>query len=484
MEKNSSIKAQTRLAVYWDFFSKFSTQGLQFLFSIILARLLSPSDYGIIALPMVFLAIAQCFVNSGFSAALIRKPEVSEQDLNTAFYFNIIAGLFFYVILYWASPFIADFYGVPILNDLFRISALAVILVPLQSVHYAILARKLDYKTPALINFFSSIITGVIGIYFAYQGYGVWALVIQGVSGQLVSTILIWWLSKWRPSLMWSNASFNYLFGFGSKILASGLIDAVHDNIYPIVIGKFYSAKDLGLYNRALNYAKLPFNQINGMLDSISFPVLSKVQSDEEKLSQSFLRFLRINIFVLCPIMLGLSALAYPLIVVMITEKWVDCVPYLQILCIPVIFWPIQTLNFTILKVKGRSDILLKMNIGIKILGVIVMCCALPFGIMVMCYGSIVHALLGLSWAMYYTSSSTGIKMKEQLKAMVPSVTLGIMMFLLICLLNQLIASLLIQLLVGVLVGSIFYLSVSWYLKYPEIKDLCYLLHIKDSSRK
>ena len=428
---------------------------------------------------MVFLAVAQCFVNSGFSAALIRKPQITDSDLSTAFIFNVLVGFVCYFILFLSSPYIADFYNEPILCDLLKITALSTILVPLQSVQYALLNRKLDYKTPAIIAFWGNLITGLVGIYLAYNGYGVWALVLQGLAGNLFSLFVVWLVIRWRPKFVWSWNSFHYLFGFGSKILASGVIDALHDNIYPIVIGKCYSAKDLGLYNRALGYAKLPFTQINGMLDSISYPVLSKFQGDQSQLSAIFLRFLRINIFILCPIMLGLASLAYPLIIVMITDKWSKCVPFLQILCLPVIFWPIQTLNFTVLKVLGRSDILLKLNIGIKLLGVVIMCFTVPFGIIAMCYGSIVHAILGLSWAMYYTGRLTKVGFICQIREMLPSVLLGVTMFVVIQISIAFIESLILQLIVGSVIGFSCYMLLAVCFKRPEIKDIMYLINLK-----
>ena len=473
------IKRKARTAIYWDFFNKFSTQGLSFLFGIILARILSPSDYGIIALPLVFFAISQCFIDCGFSAALIRKPELKEEDLNTAFYFNIVVGLICYLLLVLSSPLIAEFYHVPILSDLLIITALSTIFTPLLSVHYAIFSRNLNYKTPALVSFVTCVISGASGVFLAYTGYGVWALAIQGVIGNIVSLIMIWNLSKWRPSLQWSKESFRYLFGFGSKMLTSGLIDAVHDNIYPIVIGKFYSPRDLGLYNRSQGYAQLPFKQINGILDGISFPVLSKLQGDEEQLSMAFIRFLKLAIFILCPIMLGLSALAYPLVILMITEKWAECVPLLQVLCFAIILWPIQTLNFSLLKVKGKTDLLLKLNIGIKILGFIVMCFTVPNGIMAIGYGSIVHALLAFLWITYYTGKVSSASMKIQIKSILPILFIGGCMYLLIYIVTILIDSMILKLIIGSLAGASFYLFVAYILRFPELKDVKYMIHLK-----
>lgn len=473
------IKRKTRVAVYWDFFNKFSTQGLSFLFGIILARLLSPSDYGIIALPMVFFALSQCFIDCGFSSALIRKPQLANSDLNTAFYFNVIVGVVCYIILFWASPYIADFYGVPILSDLLKVTALTTVFTPLQSVHFALLSRNLNYKIPAIISFSNCLISGSFGIYFAYSGYGVWALVYQGLLGNIVNLVLIWSFSKWRPKLLWSKESFNYLFGFGGKMLASGLLDAIHDNIYPIVIGKLYSARDLGLYNRSQGYAQLPFKQINGIMDGISFPVLSKLQGDDLQLSLTFIRFLKLIIFVICPIMLGLSALAYPIVILMITEKWVECVPLLQLLCFAIILWPIQTLNFTLLKVKGRSDLLLRLNIGIKILGFIVMCFTVPHGIMAIGYGSIVHALLAFLWITYYTGKVSNASMKVQIKAIIPILLLGCCMYLLVHIVVAFFESLMFQLIIGVLLGTFFYLFMAYVFRFTELKDVKFLFHMK-----
>lgn len=475
----NDIKRKTRVAIYWDTFNKFSAQGLSFLFGIILARILSPTDYGIIALPLVFFAISQCFIDCGFSAALIRKPVVTEEDLNTAFYFNVFVGVLFYLILFLISPLIADFYNVPILSKLLKITALSTIFTPLQSVHYAILNRNLNYKIPAIISLVNCVISGIFGVYLAYSGLGVWALAFQGLMGHIVNVVLIWSLSKWRPTLIWSKESFQYLFGFGGKMLASGVIDAIHDNIYPIVIGKFYSARDLGLYNRALGFSQLPYKQINGIMDGISFPVLSKLQEDEKQLSMAFLRLLRIIIFILCPVLLGISALSTPLVVLMITEKWIECVPLLQLLCFAIILWPVQTLNFTMLKVKGRTDILLRLNVGIKILGFIVMCFTVPHGLLAIGYGSIVHVIMAFFWITYYTGKVSNAGMMIQIKSIIPILLLGGCMYILILIVIYFIKAMFLQLLVGTIVGGAFYILMAYLFGFPEIHDVKYMFHMK-----
>ena len=237
-----NLKQKTQKGLLWSFVERFATQGVQFLFGIILARLLSPEDYGIIAMPLVFLAIAQCFIDSGFSGALIRKPDLTEDDLSTAFYFNIGVGVVCYILLFLTSPLIADFYHTPILANLLKVTALATLFNPLCAVQQAILTRKIDFRTQAIVSLSGAIISGIIGLGMAYNGFGVWSLVCQQVGGYVIRTILLWIKVKWKPKKIWSKESFKYLWGFGSKMLGSGLLDTTYNNIYPIVIGKFFSA--------------------------------------------------------------------------------------------------------------------------------------------------------------------------------------------------------------------------------------------------
>ena len=259
----------------WSFVERFATQGVQFLFGIILARLLSPEDYGTIAMPLVFLAIVQCFIDSGFSTALIRKPDLTEEDLSTAFYFNIGVGAICYFALFLTSPLIADFYNTPILSDLLKVTALATLFNPLCAVQQAILTRKIDFKTQAIVSLSGAIVSGSVGLVMAYSGYGIWSLVFQQVGGYVIRTILLWILGRWKPKRKWSWESFRYLWGFGSKMLGSALLDTTYNNIYPIVIGNFFSANDLGNYTRAQQFATLPSSNVTGVLQRVTFPILN-----------------------------------------------------------------------------------------------------------------------------------------------------------------------------------------------------------------
>ena len=292
--QQESLKNKTKKGLAWSMIERFATQGVQFLFGIILARLLSPDDYGVIAMPLVFLAIAQCIIDSGFSTALIRKPELTEDDLSTAFYFNIGIGILCYAVLFFSSPLIADFYHTPILSSLLKVTALAVLFNPLCAVQQAILTRKIDFKTQAIVSLSGAVVSGIVGLYMAYNGFGVWSLVFQQVGGYVMRTILLWILGKWKPKRKWSWESFHYLWGFGSKMLGSGLLDTIYNNIYPIVIGKYFCANDLGNYTRAQQFATLPSSNVTGVLQRVTFPVLSSIQNEDERLAKNYRKILKL----------------------------------------------------------------------------------------------------------------------------------------------------------------------------------------------
>lgn len=479
-EENQNIKQKAKKGVYWSTFSNVVNQGTQFVIGIILARLLSPDDYGIIALPTIFLAIAQCFIDSGFSSALVRKEEVTEDDLTTAFYFNIGVGLFFYTILFFCSPLIADFYNTPILSDILKVTSLGLLFGPLQSVHFSLFSRKLDFKTPSLISVSTKFVTGAVGIVMAFMGFGIWALVFQGIAGSLLSLAIVWTRSDWRPRGKWSKESFNYLWGFGSKLLSSSILDTLYNNILPVFLGKFYAPRDLGLYNRGYGYASLPFNQINGIIGPLTFPVFSRIQNDKEELDRYFRKILRLIIFVLAPCNILLVALSKPLVLLLLTEKWVDCVIVVQTLAIAIIFWPIQGLNMTLFNAKGRSDLVLKGNMGVKAIGLLTLPLCLPFGLTFICTMAIFRGFLAVSWMAYYAGKITNCGLKQQYKELIPVVTLASVMGLVAYLTSNIFDLYILQIIVGGIVGLLFYFGSAYILKYPELGNLLYLIKKKN----
>ena len=417
---SDDLRQKTKIGLLWSSVERFSNQGIQFLFSIVLARLLTPEDYGIVAMVVIFFAIAQTFVDSGFSSAIVRKKDRTESDLSTCFYFNIFVGLGFYILLFLCSPFIADFYDQPILSPIVKISGLTVLINSLCIVQQAQFTIRIDFKTQAKITLTSTVISGILGILLAYLGYGVWALVWQGVTGSFVRMILFWILSKWRPRESFSKDSFHYLFGYGSKLLASGLLDTTYNNIYPIVIGKFYSPAQLGNFSRAQGWASLPSSNITGVLQRVTFPVLTEIQVDDERLATSYRKLLRMSAFVVFPLMMLLAAVASPLVRVVITAKWDACVPYLQIICFAMMWYPIHAINLNLLQVKGRSDLFLRLEIIKKVVGVCVMCVTIPLGVKAMCYGMIFTYVNALLINTYYTGKLINVGFIVQMKDLTP----------------------------------------------------------------
>ena len=456
--QQESLKNKTKKGLAWSMIERFATQGVQFLFGIILARLLSPDDYGIIAMPLVFLAIAQCIIDSGFSTALIRKPELTEDDLSTAFYFNIGIGILCYAVLFFSSPLIADFYHTPILSSLLKVTALAVLFNPLCAVQQAILTRKIDFKTQAIVSLSGAILSGIVGLSMAYNGFGVWSLVFQQVGGYLIRTILLWILGKWKPKRKWSWESFHYLWGFGSKMLGSGLLDTIYNNIYPIVIGKYFSAQDLGNYTRAQQFSSLPSSNVTGVLQRVTFPVLSSIQNEDERLAKNYRKILKLSAFLVFPMMLMLSAIANPLVRILLTDKWIGCVILLQIVCFQMMWYPIHAINLNLLTVKGRSDLFFRLEIFKKIMGVCIMFITIPHGIIWMVSGGIVSSMLSLIINTYYTGKLINVGYFKQMGDLLPIFGVSFIMWLIVHAIISLSSNLYCQLVLGISLGAIVYL--------------------------
>ena len=374
-----SLKKKTVKGVAWTSLDQVATLGFGFVIGVILARILSPDDYGLLAMITVFNAIAYAFINSGFGNALVRKPDLTENDNSTAFYFNIVAGVVMAGVIWMIAPLVAMFYDKPILCQLLRVEGLLLIVSSFTIVQNAQLTRTLNFKARMIINAASQVLAGAIAIVAAYHGFGVWSLVIQHIASGIIRMILLWVISPWRPRGQWDKRSFGYLWGYGSKLLASGLLDTVYTNIYPIVIGKFYSAADLGQYSRAKGYASLPSHGLTGVIQQVTFPVLSQIQEDDERLAGSYRRMLRFTVFLVFPIMIGMAALAYPLVIALVTDKWAQCVPYLQVICFASMWYPVHAINLNLLQVKGRSDLFLRLEIIKKAIITVAIFVCVPF---------------------------------------------------------------------------------------------------------
>jgi teichuronic acid exporter len=467
-----SLKKKTVKGLAWSTIDNFASLGITFVFSIILARLLTPQDYGTIALLAIFIAVSNVFINSGFSSALIRKPDITERDKSTAFYFNVVVGLVAYGILFLIAPLASAFYGMPLLTPLLRVTGVSVILTSLAIVQQAELSIKIDFKRQAVVSVITAVLSGCIGIYFALNGYGVWALAIQQVTKETLRTGLFWIIVRWHPTEKFSKESFRYLFGFGSKLLASGLLDTVWTNVYPIVIGKVFSPALLGLYSRAHQFAYFPSANLTSVLQRVTFPVLSQIQNEEERLRSNYRKLLRMSAFIIFPLMLGLSATADPFIRIVLGEKWAGCAIYLQIICFSMMWYPVHAINLNLLEVKGRSDLFLKLEIIKKIIGIAFLVATVPFGLVVMCLGQIVSSMICLFINTYYTGKLINVGYLMQMKDLVPAFLTSLVMWgIVLVLVNQL-PNMWLQMGCGIAIGAITFIGISYLRHAPEIGEV------------
>jgi len=416
----SDFKDKAVSGAVWTTVEKFSRQVVQFVIGIILARLLPPEDFGVIGMLAIFIAIAQTFTDSGLSSALIQKCDRTETDYSTIFYFNIVVAIAFYLLLFVCAPWIAAFYHMPILTDVTRVIALTLVISALTAVQNTKLTIDLRFRTISVISIVSVIATGITGLLLAFYGWGVWALVFQALVGQLVSSICIWYFSHWAPRLVFSKESFKALWGFGSKLLVSSLINTIYSNIYTLVIGRRFSSADVGYYNRGNQFAMLPTQTVQEMALKVNFPILAQMQADDERLLSAYKKLLTVPLYVLYPILVGMAVTAEPLVLVLIGEKWLPCVPILQVLCIGYMFSPLTHINLNLLYVKGRTDLVLKLELIKKPIAFIILFATLPFGIIVMVVGKAIYEFVAFSFNCYYTGKILGYGELKQLKLLVP----------------------------------------------------------------
>ena len=424
----SSIALKSVHGILWSAIERFSLQGIQFLIGIVLARLLSPSDFGMIGMLSIFMGVSQTFIDCGFSSALIRQKEVSAKDYGTTFLINFFISLLAFLILFFAAPFIANFYDTPELELVVQVFSSTLIINALFTVHCVKLTRNVDFKTQSKASVCSAIISGAVGITLAYNGFGVWSLVFQTICNSTLSLILLTFLLKWFPSPAFSRASFHNLFGFGSKIFVASIISSIYSNLYNIVIGKKFSAATLGYYTRADQMGLLPSQNIAGILSRVTYPILSQLQDDSDRLRKVYIRYLQLSCFVIFPLMMGLAALAKPLIILLLGEKWSPSVVLLQILCLGLMLDPICNINLNLLYVKGRSDLVLKLEIIKKTIAITILVVSVPFGLVGLCIGRVLYGIIATLLNMTYTKRFIDLSIWGQAKLILPSLVLSLIM--------------------------------------------------------
>ena len=420
-----SLKSKTVKGTLWSSVERFSVQGIMFVVMIIMARMLTPEDYGLVGMITIFVAVSQSLIDSGFSQALIRKQDRTETDNSTVFYFNIAVGAALYTILFLCAPIISDFYGEPQLTPVTRAIGLCIVFNSLAVVQRALLTVRLDFKTQAKATLIGAVVSGAAGVTMAYTGFGVWAIVTQQVVNLALVTLFLWVFSHWKPIWAYSWKSFRELFSFGSKLLASGLIDTLYRNMYLIVIGKVFKASDLGYYTRAHQFSDFASSNITGIFQRVSYPVLCTIQDDDTRLADVYRRLLKVSAFVIFPLLMGLAAVARPLVITFLTEKWLFAATLLVPLCFAGMWYPVHAINLNLLQVKGRSDLFLRLEIIKKALGVAMLCITLPMGLLPMCWGMLANSIISLVINTHYTGRLIHLGFLAQMRDLLPSLALS-----------------------------------------------------------
>jgi teichuronic acid exporter len=474
----STLKDKAIKGIFWSLVERFGNQGIQFAIGLILARLLLPEDYGLVGMILVFISFAQVFVEGGFPSALIRKSNPSESDYSTVFWFNLVTAIICYVALFFSAPFIADFFKEPKLTMLTRIVGINILVNSIGIIQRTILSKDLNFKSQAKINLVSIILSGAIGVVCAFKGLGVWSLVIQNICKNIFTSIALWISSYWRPKLLFSRGSFRELFGFGSKLLFSSLINSVSENLFSLIIGKLYNAKSLGFYTRANQFQKLPVSSIYGAIGVVSYPVLSELQNDPVKLKEGYRSMIRMIAFILFPIMAILSAISESMIHVVLTNKWLPSVPILQILCIIGAFYPLHAINLDIIKIKGRSDLFLKLEVVKQSLNILMIIVCFRWGVMGLVWGSVI-----LNFICYYLNAAFSktlidYSFLDQIKDIFVFTLMSLFVFALLVVLNLLVTHPYIYVVVAPLLGAGLYLLIAIVADLPEVTKVKDIINI------
>ncbi len=480
---SESLKRTTAKGFVWSAIERMSGQIVGFVVIVIMSRVLSQADYGMVGMLLIFIDIAQTITDSGVTQALIRKQDRTQKDCSTAFYFNFVLSLCLYAVLYISAPLIADFYGLPELVPLARVISISVVINALTMVQKALYTVEIDFKTQTKASLTSAILSGVLGIYMAYSGYGVWSIVYYQLINLFLTGVLLWIFSTWRPSLQFSFKSFRYFFGFGSKLTIAGVMHSIYKDIYLAAIGKYYNATNLGFYTRAHQFGALPSYNVNNIVQRVTYPLLCKYQDDHIKLVSVFTRFIRMISFGVFPMMIGLCILAKPLVVTLLGERWSYSGDLLSILCLSMIWIPLESMNLNLLQVGGRTDCYLKCEIWKKIFGFIILIATLPLGLIVICWGQVVRAICDLIIDSYYTNKFYKLSLLRQLREILPVILYTIVMAAAMYLIMSFAESMISKLIMGMTVGFLVYIAMAMVCGSSEFREIWTLIKSYKQSK-
>lgn len=423
-----SLKDKTIKGSMWSAIDNVAQCSVQFIVSIVLARLLSPDDYGLIGIIMIFTTVCTTIINGGLSSALIRTKNPSEDDYNTAFIINFGLSFVLYSIVFFCSPLIADFFAREELVGLTRVSSFTMVLGAFAIVQQVRLTKRIDFKTQTKITLIASVLSGVIGIFMALLGFGVWALVIQGIIAQLLRTVLLWFFNHWIPSLRFNKDSFSCLFGFGWKMMVSGVLDSLWTQLYQVVIGRYYSPATLGQYTRANQFSTLFSSNLTNVIQRVTFPVLSDIQDDKERMISAYRKIIKTTMFLTFALMFALGAVSEPLIYCLIGEKWHQAATFLPWICLIGSLYPLHAINLNMLQVQGRSDLFLGLEIVKKIVGIIPLVIGAFIGVFPMLYSSVLVSIICYFLNSHFPGKILGYTSWMQLKDIAPSFLISMIM--------------------------------------------------------
>lgn len=470
--QQESLKNKTIKGVGWSAADAFLGQGVTFVVGLVLARLLSPDEYGLIGICLIFTTVLNGIVDSGFSNALIRKKDVTDEDYNTMFTTNMAISIVLYVLLFVSAPFVSDFFHRIELIALVRVTGLVLFCNALSITQVTILAKKIDFKTKTKASLVSAVASGVIGIAMAFKGYGVWSLVAQQVSKQLLYTLCLWVLTKWWPKFTFYKDSFSYMWGFGWKLLASGILNNVWNQLYQVFIGRCYTPSTLGHFTRANEYASIFSSNLTSIVQRVSYPVLAEIQDDKELMVLGYRKVIKVTMFVTTVCMISLGAVAEPMIYTLIGTKWYEAATYLPLICLSMSLYPLHAINLNILQVLGRSDIFLYLEVLKKFVGLVPIVIGIFCGIYYMLLASIITGFLSLYLNTWYTGKTLNYTFLKQLRDIAPSYGTAFVIALAVYFLKYLPFQYYIVLVIQIIVGSIVGLIISELFRFEEYREL------------
>lgn len=465
-------------SLVWTFTNTFADKSISFITMLIIARLIGPESFGLIGSIAVFIGIGTLLTNSGLSSSLIRTPKANQSDFSTVFILNILISLIIYIVIYFFAPIIADFYDNTKLEKIIRIYCLIFLIIASSSVQLAILTKKMEFKKITLVSVPSTLLAAFISLTLAFYGYGVWSLVWFHLSREIFKSLFLWLSTVWTPKLIFSNIKFKYHFSFGYKLVLSGLIDVFFKNIYNVIIGKQFTFQELGFFERSRQLSEYPSSSLTGIISKVTYPMFSEIQSDIEKLTKIYVKLIQLSFFVIAPIMLGAAAVAKPLFLLVLGQEWTPAIQYFQILSLAMMLYPLHAMNLNILKVFGRSDLFLKVEIYKKIIIVISIVCFFNFGIIGLIWSNVFTSLTSLVINIYFSNKLITYTIYNQFKDLLITLSLSLITAFSMNLCSNLLHnnSYVIQISVAVLIGFLMYISINLLLKKSPIHNFIIII--------